>query len=256
MSVCFGREVLQHRESRTAEGASPAGKRPAANVFMARKSTPIRMELALLAIPLLAIVAALFLLPNAQPGGGSQPKVTLRVTSITPPPNPELAREEKFRREQIRFALSKVAASTVSSPSAGDKTGSEPVQLASLGAEFLPAGKSAQPVADISPLAAPRDIRPSKLKRSLAHTAHAAPNRKARSMRPAARLQVRRKAIRPRARVRRNLASQSTAAQWISASLKWPAAAANATIAPVKRTLTRTVSRAGGVLETLKEKVL
>lgn len=108
MSVCFGRDILQQQERRRNAGNSEPARVPALNVFFSRRTDSLRLELALLAMPVVAIAITLALLPQSD-SSSTRSKVTLRVTSAAPPPNPELEREAQLRREQIRFALSKVA---------------------------------------------------------------------------------------------------------------------------------------------------
>jgi hypothetical protein len=247
MSVCFGRDILQHQERRNNADNPGTARGPVSNVFFSHRTDSLRLELALLAMPVLAIAVALALLPQSDTSA-NRPKVTLRVTSVAPPPNPELEREAQLRREQIRFALSKVA----SAPET--EAGSETIAAASAGSTegAVPIEASVSQTVSQAPLAAPRDIRPQKLKRSVAR---AASKRKAQRIR-LARAQAQRKAIRPRAQAIRSTARQATAGEWLAASLKWPAAAASATMAPVQRTLSRTVSEASEAFDSLKKKIL
>ena len=209
------------------------------NVFMTIPSKPLRLELALLAAPLLAICVLLTLLPHgAQPDNHG--KVTLRVTSVTAPYDAELAREAVMRREQIQFALSKVAKGPEYSEPADDKAPAPvagPKQFLAL-AQFeksQPAHEDATlpaPKADVKRVAtkrrlagnSPRDIRPVKLRRTAGKVA------------------------------RKSAVAKKT--NWLTASLRWPVEAASATIKPVTQTLTLSVSRAGDALQSLKQKIL
>ncbi len=247
MSVCFGRDILQQQERRKYTGNSGPARVPALNVFFSRRTDSLRLELALLAMPVVAIAITLALLPQSD-SSATRSKVTLRVTTAAPPPNPELEREAQLRREQIRFALSKVANAQES------KAGSEVTTATSSGSNDIPATIEApvSPPVIRAVMAAPRDIRPRILKRSVAR---AASKRKAQRV-TLARAQNQRRTIRPRTQASRSATQQATAGEWLAASLKWPAAAASATIVPVQRTLSRTVSEASDALDSLKKKIL
>lgn len=202
------------------------------NVFMFSSTSPLRVELTLLAMPVLAIALILALLPAHSTKTDDTGKVRLRVTSAIEPPDPELAREAVMRQEQIRFALSKVAKvseiAIVAKPT--DVSLAKDASLA-LVDEEKPASKPIYSRIRIAK--APRDIRPGKLRRTV----------KAKSLRK------KKHSI----ALRRKKAVQDN---WITASLKWPLATASKTIAPVKNTLVRTVSSAEDVLKNLRQKIL
>ena len=190
MSLCFGRDILQQQERRKNAGNSGPARVPPLNVFFSRRTDSLRLELALLAMPVVAIAITLALLPQSD-SSATRSKVTLRVTTAAPSPNPELEREAQLRREQIRFALSKVANAQES------KASSEVTTATSSGSNDIPAVIEA-PVSR-TVMVAPRDIRPRILKRSVAR---AASKRKVQWV-TLARAQNQRRTIRPRTQASR-----------------------------------------------------
>jgi hypothetical protein len=118
------------------------------NVFIFSSTRSRGQELALVAVPVIAIIAAFSLLHTQPARLDDQGKVKLRVMSAVAPPTPELAREAVQGSELIQFALSKVAKVPAAAPSAGEETADDRIILA---ANNTPAGEHKSAVAPIAP---------------------------------------------------------------------------------------------------------
>ncbi len=200
------------------------------NVFSPANGNSLRLELALLALPLLALGALFLLLPARE--HLFVPKVTLRVTSAKPSPEPQLARDQQLAREHVAFALSKIARPL-------------PVVVAALPPEA--------PAATRTQAGSQNHVAPVRV-------AHAAAIRRHRSKSIQAERKARIRSAERKAHpaVAANVMrrpAQPEDGSWLK-RLKTPVSTAMSALAPVTDSVARTVERAGGALETIRRKVL
>lgn len=205
------------------------------NVFWPAPGSSLKVELALLALPALAIGALLYLIPA--PAASPEPKVTLRVTSATPSPEPELLRERQLAREHIAFALSKIARPAIVAAPRSEPATSLAAQSPVKPREPAPAASAVQRPMHVAAARRHRNqaVRPTRK----IQTSGASQPRVYDVVRPGAR----------RAPLRQDNAT------WLD-RLTWPVTTAVSTLAPVTDSVARTVQKAGNALETIKRKVL